>query len=258
MTVELLSAMAYDAATYEEQGVADPSLKVMGELPASSRPFHINRVYQAAQGRYEESVLILDGDDLVVWQRPWRLIELRGEMFEDLFRDTIKNPIQISSPDEHQLVFLIEGNEVGRVPLFIDASQSARALGVVGDAAEVALKKGTVAWVTIPQPGGGSLTRAMWYVQQGRRLFVIKGGGEQALPNLEGNTRVDVVVKSKDVKALLGIISADVRVVDNQSDEFDRIAALGMGKRLNLQDGEAALERWRDNAIMVELTLQDG
>jgi hypothetical protein len=257
MTVELLSAMAYDAQTFDEQGYPDPVLRVAGELPGSSRPFHVNRVYKGAQGRYEESVLILDHDDVVVWQRPWRFVELRGEMFEDLFRDTIRTPIEIASAEEHQLVFLVDGTEVGRVPMFIEADQSARALGVVGDAAEVALKKGSLAWVTIPQPGGGALTRPFWYVQRGRKLYAIKGGGEQELPNLEHTTRVDVTVKSKDVKAAIGVMPAEVRVVPSDSEEWDSIAALGMGKRLNLQDGEGALERWRRDATMVELSLQE-
>ncbi len=201
-------------------------------------------------------MLLLDPDDVVIWQRPWKFVELRGEMFEDLFRDTITTPITVSSADEHHLVFLLDGGEVGRVPVYIEARQSAAALGVVGDAAETALKKGSIAWVTIPQPDGGTATRPMWYVQQGRRLFVIKGEGEQELPNLEEVPEVDVIVKSKDVKASLGTIRADVRVVDNDSEEFDKIATLGIANRLNASDGVAAATRWRDECTMVELNLR--
>ncbi len=256
MTIELLSAMAFDAQTFDDEGLPDPILKVVGELPGSTRPFHVNRVYQAAQGTYEESILIVDPDDVVVWQRPWAFIEMRGEMFEDLFRDTIRTPIEIATSDEHHLVFLIDGTEIGRVPVYVDAQQSATALGVVGDAAEVALKKGSIAWVTIPQPSGGTATRPMWYVQQGRSLFVIKGGTEQELPNLEQVPTVDVVVKSKDVKASLGTMKADVRVVDNDSDEFARIAGMGLANRLNASDGVQAVDRWRSDCTMVELALQ--
>ncbi len=256
MTVELLSAMAYDLQTFEEQGYPDPSLKVLGELPARARRFGINRVYQGAQGRYEESLLILDPDNVVVWQRPWRFIELRGQMFEDLFRNQFpSDEVEISSPGEHTLVFLIDGAEVGRIPLFIDAPESASALGVTVNAAETALKKGSIMWVSIPQPDGSVATRPAWYVQQGRKVFVIKGPKEQELPHLEDHRQVEVTVKSKEVKATLGVMTADVRVVANDSDEFTSIATQGMGTRLNLQDGEAALERWRETCTMVELTL---
>ena len=138
MPVELLSAMAYDLETFEEQGYPDPVLKVPGELPARARPFGINRVYQAAQGRYEESILILDEDDVVVWQRPWRYVEMRGEMYEDLFRSQVGREVEIASSGEHQMVFLVDGTEVGRIPLFVDAGQSARAMGVSADVAESA------------------------------------------------------------------------------------------------------------------------
>jgi hypothetical protein len=255
MAVELLSAMAYDLRTFEEQGYPDPVLKVPGEFPSRARPFAVNRVYKGAQGRYEESILVLDQHDVVVWQRPWRYIDLRGEMYEDLFRGEIGQEVEISSSAEHQLVFLIDGAEIGRIPLFVDASESVTAMGVVGDAAETALKKGSIVWLAITQPDGSTVTRPAWYVQQGRKLFVVKGGSEQELPNLEHNRRVDVTVKSKEIKATIGVMGADVRVIDNASDEFVTIATQGLGTRLNLRDGEAALQRWKGTCTMVELTL---
>ena len=256
MTIELLSAMAYDLATFEEQGYPDPVLKVRGELPSFARPFGVNRVYQAAQGIYEESLLVLDPDDVVLWQSPWRYIEMRGEMHEDLFRTQVGAEVEIASSREHQLVFLVDGGEVGRIPLFIDAGQSATAMGVVGDAAQVALKKGSICWVSIPQPDGSTATRPAWYVQQGSRLFMLKGPEEQELPHLERASQVDVTVRSKENRAAIGVLKADVRVVENDSDEFESIAIQGLGTRLNLHDGQDALQRWRETCTMVELTLQ--
>ena len=91
-------------------------------------------------------------------------------------------------------------------------------------------------------------------MQQGKKLFVLKGGDEQELPNLERNDEVRITVKSKDVKATIADAPADVRVVANDSDEFNKIAQLGMGNRLNLPDGDAAAERWRETCTLVELT----
>lgn len=257
MTVELLSAMAYDLETFEEKGFPDPVLKVPGELPARARPFGVNRVYQGAQGVYEESLLVLDPEDVVLWQSPWRYIELRGQMHEDLYRTQVGSEVEISSAREHQLVFLLDGGEVGRIPLFVDASQSARAMGVVGDAAQTALKKGSICWVSIPQPDGSTATRPAWYVLQGRSLFMVKGPKEQELPHLERASQVEVTVRSKENRSAIGVLKADVRVVDNDSDEFDSIATQGMGTRLNLKDGQDALQRWKDTCTMVELSLQD-
>lgn len=252
--VKLMSAMAYDLQTFEEQGAADPVIRVLGELPSESQPFGVNRVYKGAQGVYEEKMLLLDGSDLVIWESDSRFLELRGMMFEDLFRAQVRERIRIDGTDEHTLVFLMDGSESGRIPVFIDAPESLTASGALPDAAEVALKKGSVLWLDIPQLDGSRATRPAWYVQQGDKVFVLKGGDEQQLPNLENCDIVDMIVKSKDINATIGVMKAGVRVVDNDTEEFDRIATLGMGTRLNLRDGDAARERWRETCTMVELS----
>jgi len=251
--VQLLSGMAYDLAAYEESGIADPVLRVHGELPARAEPFAVNRVYKGAQGRYEEVIVVADPDGVVIHESQPRVIELRGEMFEDLFRQVVRDRVTISSLGEHTVAFYFDGRLEARIPVFIDAPQSARAAGVVLDAASTALKKGSICWITIPQPDGTALSRPAWYVQQGTKLFVLKGPAEQELPGIEHTQAVTVTVKSKDVKATIAELDADVRVVTD-TDEFDRIAALGLGTRLNLRDGEAALQRWRDTCTLVELS----
>lgn len=252
--VQLLSAMAFDKQTFDTEYFADPIIVVLGELPGMSQPFQLDRVYKGPQGTVEEVIVLLDPDDRVIWQRPGRFIELRGMMFEDLFRSTVTDDIKIESTDEHAMVFLVDGEEAGRVPVFVEAPESLKAAGVAGDAAETALKKGSIMWLTIPQPEGGEATRPAWYVQQGDKLFVLTGPQEQELPNLEHNDTVRITVKSKDVKATIAEAPAEVRVVANESDEFDRITGLGLGNRLNLPDGQGAAERWKQTCTLVELT----
>jgi hypothetical protein len=251
--VKLMSAMAFDIATFEETRVSDPVIVVPGELPASPRPFGINLVYKAAQGVYEEVLAIAGPDGTVLWESDPRHIELRGQMFEDLFRRRVTDRVEIASTAEHTLLVLIDGQLVARVPVFIDAPESATGGGVLLDAAEVALKKGSICWLTIPQRGGAALTRPAWYVQQGRSLFVLRGDGEQELPGLDTASTVTLTVKSKEIKAALGTIEADVRAVTDDA-EFTRIATLGLGTRLNLPDGEAALERWARTCELYELS----
>ncbi|WP_052664148.1 hypothetical protein [Nitriliruptor alkaliphilus] len=251
--VKLMSAMAFDLVSYEESMVADPVIRVTGELPAGSEPFGINRVYKGPQGRYEEVLAVADPDGRIIWETEPRLIELRGMMFEDLFRREVRDRLEITTPGEHAVLFYLDGQLTGRIPVFIDAPGSAKTAGVVLDAAEVALKKGSICWLTIDQPGGGVATRPAWYVQQGSKLFVVKGGSEQELPNLEHVKTVTISVKSKEQKAALGELTADVRVVESGSDEFERIAGLGVGTRLNLPDGEGALDRWKAECTIVEL-----
>ncbi|MFA9444371.1 hypothetical protein [Egicoccus sp. AB-alg6-2] len=251
--VQLMSAMAYDIEKHESTGLADPVIRVLGELPGTSQPFGIHRVYKGSQGTYEEVLVLVDPDGTVIWESHPRYVELRGAMFEDLFRRQVDERIPITSNGEHTLVFYLDGQIAGRVPVFIDAPESVTSAGVLLEAAETALKKGSICWIRIPQPDGTTLSRPAWYVQQGSKLFVVKGETEQALPHLEDNDVVTVVVKSKDIKAAIGELTCDVRVVTD-ADEFDKIAALGLGTRLNLPDGEAALERWRAQCTVVELS----
>ena len=251
--LKLLSGMAYDLETYESSGVADPVIRVLGEVPARAEPFGITRVYQAPQGFYEEVLVIADPQGTVIWESQPRVLELRGEMFEDLFHREVRERLEITSLEEHTLAFYLDGRLAARVPVFIDAPQSARGAGVLMEAVETALKKGAICWLRIPQPDGPAVTRPAWYVQQGQKLFVLTGPDEQQLPGIDRVPQVTLTVKSKAVNATIGELTADVRVVDD-ADEFEQIASLGMGNRLNLKDGEAALERWKRTCTLVELT----
>lgn len=254
---KLLTAIAFDVETFVKDGLADPIIRILGDLPATAQPFQLNRVYKGPQGVVEESVLLLEPDGkTVLWQRKHRKIGLRGEMFEDLFRSEIRDHIEIQHAGEHTLVFLIDGSEAGRIPVFIEAAGSVVSMGALGDAVDKGLSKSSIMWLTIGQPDGSTLDRPAWYVHKPGKLFVIKGGSEQELPNLEHVAEVAVTVKGKDIKSAIGVVKASTRIVGNDTDEFDAIAALGMGTRLNLPDGEGALERWRRECTLVELTLQ--
>jgi hypothetical protein len=252
-TVKVLSAVAFDQAYFDETGQADPAVRVHAELPGPSEPFHISRVYKGAQGRYEEVLILADPDGVVIWESEPTLIKLRGEMFEDLFRRTVTAPITIRSAGEHTLALYLDGELVGRIPVFVEAPQSLIAAGATMEAVEIALKKGSIVWIDIPQRDGTTLQRPAWYVQEGRTIYVVKGGEEQELPGLEAAQQVTVTIKSKDIKATIATLPASVRVVSEDT-EFDRVAALGMGTRLNLKGGADALERWRRDSVMVHLT----
>jgi hypothetical protein len=229
---------------------------VRGELPGSARPFNVHRVYKGAQGVYEEVLVLADADGFVLWESAPRNIELRGEMFEDLFRRRVEDRVDITTTREHSLGFYLDGALVARVPVFIEAPDSAQHAGVLLEASETALKKGSIVWLSIPQQDGTSVSRPAWYVQQGPKLFVLTGEGEQDLPNIEHCDVVRMTVKSKEIKAAIGEMDADVRLVED-AEEFERIAGLGLGERLNLHDGQGALARWTETCKLVELTPRD-
>lgn len=252
--VKLLGAVAFDRATLNEQGITDPAIVVLGELPGAARPFSVRRLYQGPQGSYEESFVLLDPDDVVVFEREYRYIELRGEMFDDHFEDSIRADVYIDKPGEHKLVFLIDGAEVGRIPVFIEAPESLAASGAMEAALSASLQKSSVVWLDIPQPDGSDVRRPAWYVFDQGKVHVITGPGEQDLTGIAAVDEIRLTVKSKDLLATVGQVPATVEVIDNGSDEFSRIGELGLGVRLNSPDGPAALDRWRETCTMVALT----
>lgn len=250
--VRVMSAMAYDLAAYKDSGFADPSITMRGELPGVTQEFEISRVYKGSQGRVEEVVALADPSGTIIWQSPTRVLELRGQMFEDLFRTRVDERLTLTSTEEHTLVIYIDGRLSARLPVFINAPASAHGNGVFDEAAQAALKKSALCWLTIPQTKGGDVTRPAWYVQQGTSIYVLAGESEQRLPGLQDASSVTITIKSKDVKATIGTMQADVRVVTDD-EEFERIAALGLGTRLNLKDGNDAMQRWKDTCVLAEL-----
>jgi hypothetical protein len=117
-----------------------------------------------------------------------RILQLRGEMYEDLFRLRVDAPITIGDAGEHTLLLYMDGQLVGRVPVFVDAPRSLIASGATMDAVETALKKGSIVWLNIPQQGGDVVQRPAWYVQEGRTLYVIKGGASRSCPGSSSPT----------------------------------------------------------------------
>ncbi len=255
--VEVLSAIVYDRASYDENtGSVDPVVVIKGEIPGPAKPFGVDRVYRGAQGTYEEAFAILDPDGELLYQHPYGRIRLRGEMYEDRFRDFVTDEVIFDSTDEHTLVLIVQEYEVGRVPIFVDAPRSVRAAGALGEALESTLKKSAIIWLTIPQPVGSQVTKPAWFVLDDGKVFVLTGPGEQDLTNIASADKVTIHTRSKGVQAEVASVPATVRVVDNDSDEFARIAEQGLGTRLNLADGHDAAERWRRTCTMVELTPQ--
>ncbi|MFN2557003.1 MAG: hypothetical protein ABR592_09045 [Nitriliruptorales bacterium] len=255
--VELLSAIVFDRGSWDEAaGTINPAVVVHGELPAEAEPFVVDRVYQGPQGAYDESFVLLDAQGGVVYQHPWGRVTMRGEMFEDRFRDVVHAHVAISSAEEHSLVLLINDFEVGRIPVFIEAPDSAVAAGVLGDVLDATLKKSAVIWLTIPQPQGEPMTKPAWFVYQDDKVYVLTGPAEQDLTAIARAGEVTLTARSKEVRSRIASVPAKVRVVANDSDEFDRVTQIALTTRLNLPDGDAALERWKQTCTLVELSPQ--
>jgi hypothetical protein len=88
------------------------------------------------------------------------------------------------------------------------------------------------------------------------RVYVLTGPTEQQVPNLVASPEVELVVRSKEVGSQIARVPATTRVIAPDDPLFEQIGRAGLGKRLNLPDGDGALERWRRQCALVELTLR--
>jgi len=260
---DLHNALVLDAEIYDasqvDPSLLDPIVRVEGALPGLARPVAVVRDYQGPQGTYTESFTLLDSRDRPLYSSPVVRVEMRGEAFEDRVTTVVRD-LEFRDVEEHRAVFSVDGEEVGDVPVFVEAGTGGDPYLAAEQSAMKALQKGSVAWLSVPQPprkrGKPSQPheQAVWFVLLDGKVYVLVGPGEQQVPSLPGAPEVELVVRSKDARSRIARVPAAVRVVPATDDLFDVVGTAGLGKRLNLHDGEAALERWKSTCTLLELT----
>jgi hypothetical protein len=258
---DLHYALAVDSEIWQasqvDASLLDPVVRVEGALPGSTRPFVVVRHYQGPQGYYIEHFAIRDPDGRELYRSQNRRICLTGEMFEDRFQTTVTD-LDISSGEEHQVVFFIDDEQVASIPMFVEAGLGGDPRVAAEETFKKALSKGTIIWLAVPDERGQTRNHPVWFVFEANKVYVFCGPTEQDVPGLASASQIEIIARSKDARSRVSRVPATVAVVPNDDPLFDRVGQTGMGRRLNLPDGEGALERWRRNCTLVELTPQFG
>ena len=252
---EILQAAAVDPA------LLDPVVRVPSGLPGEARPFVVLRDYQGPGGYYTERFEIVDAKGREVYRSGIRRINLRGEMFEDRITDTL-NGLAFADPDEHQLRFYVEDELLGQVPVFLESGMGGDPRLAAEETFKKAVGKGEIIWVTVDTPAVGrrgkatSHTQPVWFVAQAGKIYVLTGPGEQDVEGLVGAARVEITARSKDLRSRVSRVSAGVRVLPKDDEDWDKLAQAATPKRLNLPDKtfEDTVRRWRETCEIVELT----
>ena len=257
----LHNALVLDREIYEaskvDTSLLDPIVRVDGGLPGIARPMAVVRDYQGPQGAQIEFFVLRDSRGREVHRSTARRIELRGQMFEDRFVDVISH-VRLERGDEHQMSFFVNDDEVATIPVFVEFGMGGDPVVAAKETFNKALSKGAVVWITVPQPDGGTEWQAVWYVWSDDKVYVLDGPTEQQVPGLGQAAEVTITARSKDLRSRVSDIPASVTIIPNDSERFDLIARMALGRRLNLPDGDGALERWRTNCTLLELTPQFG
>jgi hypothetical protein len=254
---DLRYAVAVDREIFEASSVdpslLDPVIRVQGGMPGTVLPFVVVRDYQGPQGSYTEWFVLTDDDGRERARSQAHRLRLNGQMFEDRFT-TVLQGVQLDDPGEHTLTFFVDDVEVGTIPVFLEAGLGGDPWLAAKETFASAVKKGSILWLTVPQPEGGDHSQPVWFVYQGDKVYVVSGPGEQQVPNLHRAEMVWVTARSKDDRSQVARVPAAVRIVPPGDPMFEKAARAGLGRRLNLPDGDAALERWKQTCVMVELS----
>lgn len=256
---DLHFAMVIDRELYEASQVdptlLDPIVRVEGGLPGVARPIAVVRDYQGPQGHYTEYFVLRDRSGRVLATSAERVVQLSGEMDENRFVDYLDG-ILFENGAEHGAVFYINDDEVGSIPVFIESGLGGDPDVAARETFAKALQKGAVLWLTVPTPKGKPHTQPVWYVFEGGKVYVFTGPTEQQVPGLPDATRVEITARSKDLRSAVSRVPATVARIPADDERFDRIVRAGLGRRLNLPDGDGAAERWKQQCVLVELTPQ--
>jgi hypothetical protein len=257
MDVRLTNVYVADAKLVAE-GLAQPedAMAVFVGRGGKGRvaPFIVRRSYTGAGGWYSEAMAVLAPNGDVVWRGPERSITLSGSNKIDTFTDEVHG-VEVDLDEDHELVLLVGGDEIGRVPIAVLDEDPPYQTGADTLVLEEALKKSTVVWIEVPGEGGtGGRAVPAWYGTLDGRVYVLTGGSEQRIPGLAEADRVTLIARSKELQSLVAEVEASVRVVPPTDPLFARLVPVLLPRRLNLRDGEQAAERWRKECTLVELT----
>lgn len=254
---DLIFALVLDAELYEasrvDPSLLDPVVRVEGALPGAARPITVVRDYQGPQGVYIEHFVIRDRKGRERARSTPRPIELEGQMFQDRFVSTLRDVV-FEDPDEHEITFYLGDDPVGSVPVFLESGYGGDARLAAEETFKKAVKKGTILWLSVPQPDGRRHEQAVWFVYSGGKVYVVSGPTEQDVPHLGEVDEIEIIARSKDFRSRVSRVPADVRVLAPDDPRYAEVVEEALPKRLNLLDPNEAAERWKANCVVVELT----
>ncbi|MGH2783790.1 MAG: hypothetical protein ACRDJ1_00835 [Actinomycetota bacterium] len=224
----------------------------LGPAGNAAFPFVISRRLSGPGGMYMDAAEIT-GPDLETIAFIERKYELDGESILQDIVDELTDVV-FPGPGKYTLQYFVYDDLLLEVPF--EATQSDPPYGaVVPGPVDAALSKSTIAWLGVSQDDGSEVTKPIWYGYEQGRVYVLTGTGEQDIPGLAGSSKhVRLIVRSKDVQSRVGDVTCVSQTMPKDKN-WERIAReLLLGRRLNLHDGDKAVDRWKKDCEIVMLT----
>jgi hypothetical protein len=239
-----------DQVLYESDPDAD-NVVYVGTAGSVAYPFAVARRVSGPSGWYVDTCRIMAAGRFQVaeWDHTF---ELEGESVDEWIVDT-KRHIVVPGQGAYTLEYYVFGEKVVDIDFTVTGGEPPYA-GIVPGPVDAALSKGTIAWIGVTDAKGRETTKPVWYGYERGLVYVLVGPDEQEVPGMESATTVQLLVRSKEKQSLVGDMECSVRKLPKGA-EWDTIARdVLIGRRLNLTDGEKALERWRRTCETYVLT----
>ncbi len=223
----------------------------LGPHGTGSFPFVVWRKVAGPGGMYVDAFEIAapDGSTLGPWERSY---QIDGESWPKDVITEIRDT-HLPGPGAYKLHYYEFDQKVFEVPFQVVQEDPPYGVVVPGPV-DAALSKSTLCWLQVPQADGAIKNFGVWYGYDNGRIYVLTGPGEQQMAGLTEAPQVRLIVRSKDVQSRVGDVDCAVQVLPKNA-AWDALAKdLLMGRRLNLRDGEGAIDRWRKTCEIVMLT----
>jgi hypothetical protein len=123
-------------------------------------------------------------------------------------------------------------------------------------AVQESLKKSTIFWMRWSDDGT-ERTMPVWYLfdVKANKIYVLSGERQQTIPGARTMRECDVILRWKGKNASVAELPAAVRALP-PGPEWDTVAEKIAEKRLNIPGlPEETAKRWRDECVILELTL---
>ena len=113
-------------------------------------------------------------------------------------------------------------------------------------------KKTSVCWLRYD-----GVEHAVWHTWLDGAVYVVSGGNEQPLPEIEDVSSVEVVMRSKDNGGRLVTWVADVTVVQTSDELWGPVTRALVSARLNLEDLATAAAEWAERSVVSRIAPTD-
>lgn len=239
-----------DQVLYESDPDAG-NIVYIGSSGNTAYPFVVARRVSGPSGWYVDTCKIKAAGkfEIAEWDRTF---ELEGESVDQWVAD-LKRNLVLPGAGTFTVEYSVYGDPLVEIAFDVVAADPPY-VGIVPGSVDAALDKGAIAWLTTVDEKQRKHTKPIWYGYQRGIVYVLTGPGEQAIPGLAEGTTVKLAVRSKEKQSLVGEMDCSVRLLPKGLEWVAIARDILLGRRLNLTDGDQAVDRWGKNAEIYVLT----